>query len=673
MEHINNKKGEHSDHMDHKNNKQHEHEDHMDHHIKDFRNRFIISMILTIPILLLSPLVQNTVGLELEFVGSKVLQYIISTIVFLYGGYPFLKGAIDEIKNKSIGMMTLIALAISIAYLYSTIVILGFEGEPFFWELVTLIDIMLLGHWIEMKSTSNASMALKKLSQLIPNKSHLKKGKDIIDVETSTLKSEDIILVKPGETIPIDGIIIKGNSFVNESLITGESLPISKSKNDKVLGGSINQDGSLIIKVKNKQENSYISKVIQLVSEAQASKSKTQALADKAAYWLTIIAISAGIITFLVWILITGNISTAITRTATVLVITCPHALGLAIPLVVAVSTTISAQNGLLIKNRTAFENSRKITTVVLDKTGTVTNGDFQISEIRPSSSEYSSDEVLKLVASLENHSEHSIGKAIVKEAHKRKIQLQEVENVSAIKGKGIKGEINGVKYLAISNAYAKELNLSNLDSIDNIGTVVNLVKGERNYELIARIILVDTIREGAKGFIDQLHKQDIEVVMLTGDNKKTAESVAKELNIDDYYAEVLPDEKQDKIKDMQKRNKYVAMVGDGVNDAPALAQADLGVAIGSGTDIAGETADIILVDDDLEGVLIAINFGKATYSKMLQNLIWATGYNLLAIPLAAGVLYPLGIELSPAVGAILMSLSTVIVAINARMLRLKN
>jgi Cu2+-exporting ATPase len=655
--------------MEHKNMKNHE--NHMNHHIKDFRNRFYISLILTLPILILSPLIQNILGFNIEFNGSQILQYILSTIIFIYGGYPFLKGSVDEIKNKSIGMMTLIALAISIAYIYSSAVVLGLQGQPFFWELATLIVIMLLGHWIEMRSVSNASKALEKLSHLIPDKAHLKKDGNIVDIETEELKNGHVVLIKPGERIPADGIVVKGNSYVNESIVTGESSPISKSINDSVIGGSVNQDGSLEVKITATSGDTYISKVIDLVKKAQKSKSETQTLADKAAYWLTIIAISAGLITFVVWLLVTGNVTQAITRTATVLVITCPHALGLAIPLVVAVSTTLSAKNGLLIRNRTAFENSRKIDTVVLDKTGTLTNGEFNVKEVITQSKEYTQEDILKTVATLETNSEHPIAQAIVENIKEKDIKLPNIEDFKAMKGKGVQGRIGNQKYLAISLAYSRELGID--ISNKTLGTVVNLVKQENNkYILLGTIVLGDTIRKDAKELVDTLHETGIKVIMLTGDNQQTAKEVADKLGIDNYYSQVLPDQKQTKLKEIQKGERFVLMVGDGINDAPALAQADLGIAIGSGTDIAAETADVILVKDKLLNILTVINFGRKTYNKMVQNLIWATAYNFFAIPLAAGVLFPLGIILSPAVGAILMSLSTVIVAINAKLLRLE-
>ena len=534
-------------------------------------------------------------------------------------------------------MMTLIALAISVAYFYSSSVVFGLSGKFFFWELATLIDIMLLGHWIEMKSVMGASMALEKLSALIPDKAHLKKYEGVVEVKTKELKDGDIIIIKPGEKIPTDGIIVKGESFVNESMLTGEARPISKSESGKVIGGSVNEDGSLEIRVEGVGENSYLSKVINLVKTAQASKSKTQNLADKAALWLTIVAISAGILTFLGWMIAGVDLSFAIERTATVLVITCPHALGLAIPLVVAISTTLSAQNGLLIRNRTAFENARKITAVVFDKTGTLTEGSFNVQDIVSLNEDYLENDILNLAASLESKSEHPIARAIMKKAEEKNGGAYEVDNFRAIKGKGIEGVINGKKMMAISPGYLKEMDFQ--------------------------------IPAEAKNFSGTV----IKLWMLTGDNKNAAQEVSSELKLDGFFAEVLPDQKQEKIKELQRRGGFVAMVGDGINDAPALAQADVGIAIGSGTDVAAETADIILVNSNPKDIYSLIIFGKATYKKMVQNLIWATGYNVFSIPLAAGILAGYGIILSPAVGAILMSLSTVVVAINAKMLRVNN
>jgi Cu2+-exporting ATPase len=661
--------------MNHQQNNHEEgHGKHQGHSVADFKKRFYISLVFTVPVLVLSPLIQSFLGYQLKFAGDRAILFALSTFVFFYGGKPFLLGAWEEIKEKAIGMMTLIALAIVVAYFYSSAVVFGLEGKVFFWELVTLIDIMLLGHWIEMKSVMGASMALEKLSALIPDKAHLKKKDEVVDVETKELKEGDIILVKPGEKIPTDGAIVNGESFVNESMLTGEAKPVSKKKNDKVIGGSVNEDGSLEVKVENVGEKSYLSKVINLVKKAQSSKSKTQALADKAAFWLTVVAISVGMITFFSWFVITGDLAFAIERTATVLVITCPHALGLAIPLVVAISTTLSAQNGLLIRNRTAFENSRKITTIVFDKTGTLTEGTFEVKDIVSLDKNKSEKDILKLTASLEANSEHPIAKAITKKTKEKELSLLKIKNFKALKGKGIEGVIENNKMLAVSPGYLGELKIKKPKEADKLsGTVIFLVEEvKKDFKVIGIVNLADTVRKDSKEAVKKLRKEGIKLWMLTGDNKEVAKEVSDELELDGFFAEVLPDQKQEKIKELQKEGEYVAMVGDGINDAPALAQADVGIAIGGGTDIAAETADIILVNSNPKDISALILFGKATYRKMLQNLGWATGYNVFAIPLAAGALTKFGILLSPAVGAVLMSLSTVVVAVNAKLLKVE-
>jgi Cu2+-exporting ATPase len=568
-------------------------------------------------------------------------------------------------------MMTLIAMAISVAYIYSTATVFGLSGNDFFWELATLIDIMLLGHWIEMRSVLSASNALEELAELMPNTAHLIKDGETIDVEINQLKKEDIILIKPGEKIPADGIIVKGSSSINQSMLTGESKPVEKTKGDKVIGGSINNDGSLEVEVQGTGEDSYLSKVIDLVKSAQESKSKTQNLADKAAFWLTIVALTAGFTTLIVWYLITKEFTFAIARMATVMVITCPHALGLAIPLVVAASTAQSAKNGLLIKNRTQFENSRKIDTLVFDKTGTLTYGEFGVNFIEIFDDKYSEEEVIEVAATLESNSEHPIATGIIEKQKELGLSSLDMEDFEAIKGKGVKGRIDGKDAMVVSPGYLKESNIEvprDLPAHDVSTNVFLLVDGK----LIAAIGLSDKIREESYNAIKRLKKEGIKTWMLTGDNESTAKQVSDELGLDGYFAEVLPDQKQEKIKDLQSQGSFVAMTGDGVNDAPALAQADVGIAVGSGTDVAAETADIVLVNSNPEDVVALIDFGKATYRKMRQNLIWATGYNVIAIPLAAGVLSGVGIVISPAIGAILMSLSTIIVAINAKLLKLE-
>ncbi|MFW9971742.1 MAG: copper-translocating P-type ATPase [Candidatus Odinarchaeota archaeon] len=640
--------------------------------IKDFKRRFYISFIVTIPIIILSPTIQGWFGVNFTFPGLNFVLLIMATFIFFYGGWPFLKGIINELRKKAPGMMTLIAVAISIAYFYSAATVLGLEGAPFFWELATLIDIMLLGHWIEMKSILGASRALEKLVELMPSTAHLIREKEIIDVEISELKKGDTVLIRPGEKIPSDGIIIKGSSYIDESMLTGESVPVEKESEDKVIGGSVNGDGSLEIQVEGTGEDSYLSKVINLVRAAQTSKSKTQRLADKAAFWLTIIALTVGFTTLFTWLALGESFNFSIERMATVMVITCPHALGLAIPLVVAISTALSAKGGLLIRNRTSFEASRKISTIVFDKTGTLTKGAFGVNIIQSFNNDYDEQKIIQIAASLEQNSEHPIAKGIVEKAHQMNITLQQPSNFKAVKGKGVEGTINGDFVSVISPNYMKELNILIPENLrrGEIDTVVFVIMGES--KLIGAISLSDQIREESHDAINNLKSMGIKCWMLTGDNEKTAKAVSDELNLNGYYAEVLPHEKLEKVKELQSKGEFVAMTGDGINDAPALAQADVGIAIGSGTDVAAETADIILVNSNPKDVTSLIGFGKATYKKMIQNLIWATGYNVFAIPLAAGVLLSLGILITPAIGAIPMSLSTAIVAINARFLKLK-
>ncbi len=660
--------------MKHEHHEHHGHHDHTEHHkhmVRDFKKRFFVSIIVTIPILLLSPLIQDFLNYSLVFKGDKYLMFLLSSFVFFYGGWPFLRGLYDELKQKQPGMMTLIALAIFVAYVYSSAVVFGLKGKYFFWELATLIDIMLLGHWIEMKSVLGASRALEKLAQLLPDTAHLVEGKNTKDVKISELKKESVILIKAGEKVPADAVITEGKSYIDESMLTGESKPVKKEKGDKIIGGSVNGDSVIKAKIEETGEDSYLNKVINLVKKAQGSKSKTQRLADRAAMWLTIVAISVGFITLVFWLFEAGEIAFAIERMATVMVITCPHALGLAIPLVGAVSTSLSAKNGLLIRNRTAFENSRKITTLVFDKTGTLTEGKFGVSSVKIFDSEYDEKTIIQISASLEVNSEHSIAKGISTKAKDLGLNPLKCKNFEVIKGEGVKGDVDGKEVQLVSKSYLDKNNIEIPEEASK------KIKGSLVFVLIDNkpkglIELYDKIREDSHTAIKILKKEGIKCWMLTGDNKEVAKDVADELELDGVFAEVLPDEKQDKIKELQDKGEVVAMTGDGINDAPALAQADVGIAIGSGTDIAAETADIILVNSNPKDVMALILFGKATYRKMVQNLFWATGYNVIAIPLAAGVLYNAGIIISPAVGAILMSLSTVIVAINANFLRVK-
>ena len=672
---------EHSHHAEHGSKHQNhgshnEHKGHANHHqhmIADFRKRFWISLAVSVPILFLSPLIQNFLGISsaLQFNGDKYFAFILSSFVFFYGGYPFLKGLADELKKKQPGMMTLIAVAISVAYFYSSAVVFGLEGKVFFWELATLIDIMLVGHWIEMKSVMGASKALEELAKLMPSDAHLlSEDGSVVDVPLSDLKSGDKVLVKPGEKIPADGVAVKGQSSVNESMLTGESKPVSKKEGDKVIGGGINGEGSLVIKVERTGKDSFLSQVIDLVKEAQESKSKTQDLANRAAFWLTIIAILGGAVTMFIWLAVMNqSLSFALERTVTVMVITCPHALGLAVPLVVAVSTAISASKGLLIRNRGAFEKARNLNAVIFDKTGTLTKGEFGVTDIISFDNNFSQDEILNLAASVERYSEHPIAQGIYKSAK----DSSEATEFIAVPGKGAEAIVNETKVGVFSPGYLREKNIlpinEQIDKLSSQGKTVVYVLVEE--KLIGSIALADIIREESKKAIAEFKKLGIKTIMLTGDNEKVAKYVADQLGLDRYIAEVLPDGKAKTVKEIQSEGFVVAMTGDGVNDAPALAQADVGIAIGAGTDVAVETADIVLVKSNPLDVLSIIKLAKATYKKMVENLIWATGYNLFAIPLAAGALYSWGILLSPAAGAALMSLSTVIVAINARRLKI--
>ncbi|MHA1650062.1 MAG: heavy metal translocating P-type ATPase [Candidatus Helarchaeota archaeon] len=676
---MNHGEGNHSKHdMKHNKMDHSKHKEHSSHHemmVRDFKKRFKVSMILTIPILLLSPLIQNVFNLQvLQFPGDDYLLFGLSVILFFYGGWPFLKGFYDEIKKKTPGMMVLIAVAITVAFAYSSVVVFGLPGKYFFWELATLIDIMLLGHWIEMRSIMGASRALEELVKLIPSVAHkIQENGEIVDVAISELQRHDKVLVRPGEKIPSDGKVLKGVSSVNEAMITGESVPVEKTEGDIVIGGAINGDGSLTVEIQKVGSETYLSQVVNLVREAQQSKSRTQDFANRAALLLTIIGISAGSITLVIWLVLGQDFNFALERAVTVMVITCPHALGLAIPLVVAVSTSISAKNGLLLRDRAAFERARKIDTIIFDKTGTLTEGKFGVTEIIPFTS-IPEERILQLCATLEQNSEHPIAKGIVQSAKDRKIDLLELENFKSIPGKGVTGIIEGQTIMVVSPGYLREQHIQipeeKLGDITTQGkTIVYILIDEK---LVGGIALADIIRKESKDTIKELQKMGIKCIMLTGDNKFVAKWVADQLGLDEYFAEVLPHEKSSIVKEIQQRGNFVAMTGDGVNDAPALAQADIGIAIGAGTDVAIETADIILVRSNPKDVLSIIKLAKATYSKMIQNLFWATGYNAFAIPLAAGVLFNVGILLSPAIGAILMSLSTVIVAINARFLKVE-
>ncbi|WP_409250747.1 heavy metal translocating P-type ATPase [Bacillus sp. SCS-153A] len=663
----------HGDKNDHLHGNQEDHASHHAHMVDDFKRRFYISLVVTLPILILSPMIQDFLGLNFRFPGDMYILFGLSTFIFFYGGWPFLKGSFDELKGKEPGMMTLIALAITVAYVYSSLTVFGLSGKNFFWELATLIDIMLLGHWIEMKSVMGASRALEELVKLMPSEAHLidEKG-NVKDVPTSQLKQGDNVLIKPGEKVPVDGMIIKGESSLDESMLTGESVPVEKFKDDEVIGGSINGEGSLTVTVQKTGEDSYLSQVVTMVKEAQESKSRTQDLSNRAAKWLFYMALLAGLITLGVWLFIGESFVYALERMVTVMVIACPHALGLAAPLVVARSTAIAAKRGLLIRNRASFEGARNLDAIVFDKTGTLTEGKFGITDIKTADG-YEEKEVIRLAASLEAKSEHPIARGIFEEAENRSIELTDPEKFQSMTGKGLKGIVDGKNVMVVSPGYMAEENLTyDTDTFQKLSSegktvVFVLVDGA----FAAMIALADKVRESSKEAMKRLKDLNIRAMMLTGDNKQVANWVAKNLNLDEVYAEVLPHQKADKIKEVKGEGLKVAMTGDGVNDAPALANADLGIAVGAGTDVAMETADVILVKSNPNDVVSIIALSKATYKKMIQNLWWAAGYNIVAIPLAAGVLYNAGIVLSPAVGAVLMSLSTVIVAINARFLKI--
>lgn len=654
-----------------------EHGGHGSHHammVADFRRRFWVSLVISIPILLLSPLIQRFLGIEgaIDFPGDAYVLFVLSSAVFFYGGYPFLKGIYDELKSKSPGMMTLIALAITVAYVYSSAVVFGLSGSVFFWELATLIDVMLLGHWLEMRSIMAASSALEELARLMPSEAHkLMPDGSLKDVPLDELEMGDKVVVKPGEKIPADGKVVDGETSVNEAMLTGESTPVPKQSEAAVIGGSVNGEGSITVEVQKTGEDSYLAQMTELVRQAQESKSRTQNLADRAALWLTIIAISVGLITLGVWLGIAQReFVFALARMVTVMVITCPHALGLAIPLVVSVSTSVSAKAGLLIKNRDGFEQARNVQAILFDKTGTLTKGEFGVTDIIRFTGNLDDNELLKYASSIEAHSEHPIAKGIVSSAK----ETFPVDRFKSIPGKGAEGKVNGKEVKVVSPGYLKENNIEvNDDRIDQLsfqGKTVIYVMIEGN--LTGAIALADIIREESKEAITQLKEMGIRCMMITGDNKLVAKWVADEIGLDEYFAEVLPDKKAEKVKEVQSRGLMVAMTGDGVNDAPALAQADVGIAIGAGTDVAVATADVVLVRSNPLDAVSIIKLSRATYKKMLQNLGWATGYNVVAIPLAAGVAYSAGILLDPAAGAALMALSTIIVAINARFLRVE-
>ncbi|HMQ89329.1 MAG TPA: copper-translocating P-type ATPase [Flavilitoribacter sp.] len=643
-----------------------------DHHrtmIADFKKRFWTSLALTAPILLMAPMIQQWLGVQWGFKGDNFLLFLLSSAVFIYGGYPFIKGFFDEAKKKSPGMMTLIAMAISVAYFYSAATTFGLPGKSFYWEIATLIDIMLLGHWIEMKSVLGASKALELLVSMMPAEAHRIENGKVADISLEDMQAGDELLIKPGEKVPADGMIVEGESYLNEAMLTGESKPVKKGVDQKVIGGSINGNGSLKIKVEHTGKDSYLNKVITMVRDAQKTKSKMQNLSDRAAKWLTCIALSIGFATLVLWLALGKDFVFALERMVSVMVISCPHALGLAIPLVVAISTAVSAQNGLLIRNRTAFEASRKISALLFDKTGTLTIGKFGVTRYESVAGEKDKKSILRLAGALEQNSGHPIATGILQKIEELGIDLPKPENFENITGKGVQAAVEGREVKVVSPGYMKEeeMDIPEGAITNDAETVVFVLLDNKPAGYIA---LADEIRPESAGAVRTFKSNGIKVFMATGDNQAVAKTMSADLELDGFYAEVLPHQKVEIVKELQAKGEFVAMTGDGVNDAPALAQADVGIAVGSGTDVAAETADIILVNSNPKDIANLILFGKATYRKMIQNIAWATGYNAFAIPLAVGILYPWGFVMSPALGAILMSISTVIVAVNAQWLK---
>jgi P-type Cu2+ transporter len=652
-----------------------DHGGHQAHRVADFRKRFWVSLILTVPVVALAPLIQELLGVPeaWAFRGSDIIQFVCASVIFFYGGWPFLRGALSEIRTRRPGMMTLISLAIAVAWGYSTLVVFGLSGEGFFWELATLIDVMLLGHWIEMRSVMGASRALEELVRLMPAEAHrVRRDGSTEDVPVTELVKGDRVLVKPGEKIPTDGVILQGQTSVNEAMLTGESRPVEKREGDGVIAAAINGEAAITVEVQRTGDETYLAQVIELVRRAQESRSRSQDLANRAALWLTIIALSVGGVTLAVWLLLGSTFNFALARMVTVMVIACPHALGLAVPLVVAVSTALSAGHGLLIRDRSAFEAARGLQAIVFDKTGTLTEGRFGVTDVIPLD-RTEPDQVLRLAASLESQSEHPIAAGVIRGARERGIAFPAPRDFKAIPGRGAEARVDGMAVKVVSPGYVKEHRLPVDDPrvrevAEQGKTVVYVLVDEKVHGAIA---LADVIRAESREALATLGQMGVKVMMLTGDARAVAQWVARELALDDFFAEVLPHQKAESIREVKARGLSVAMVGDGVNDAPALVEADVGIAIGAGTDVAIESADIVLVRSDPRDVVAIVGLARATYRKMVQNLWWATGYNIVAIPLAAGVLYSAGVLLTPAVGAIFMSVSTVIVAINARLLRM--
>lgn len=641
--------------------------------IADFKRRFWVSLVVTVPILLLSPMIQEFLGLgdALRFTGSPFVLFALSTSVFFYGGWPFLTGFVGELRKRQTGMMTLISMAISVAYLYSSATVFGLAGEPFFWELATLIDVMLLGHWIEMRSVMGASAALEALVKLMPaTADRLRPDGSTEEVPVTGLVAGDRVLVRPGTKVPTDGVIMDGRTSLDESMLTGESKPVERGEGEEVIGGAVNGEGAITIEIRKTGSETYLAQVIEMVRQAQASRSRSQNLADTGANILTYTALVLGTVTLVVWLSVGAPVAFAIARAVTVLVIACPHALGLAVPLVVAVSTRLSATSGLLIRDRASFERARGLDAVIFDKTGTLTEGRFGVTDVIPLG-HMTADEVLGWAAAIESQSEHPIARGVVRSADERGAALKSVRDFRNLPGEGTQALADGRDVKVISPGYLRRRDIpvenAEVERASAEGkTVVYTLVDDR---LVGAVALADIVRKESREAVAKLREMGIECMMLTGDARAVAKSVAAELGLDDYFAEVLPDQKAEKVREVQARGKSVAMVGDGVNDAPALVQADCGIAIGAGTDVAVQSADIVLVRNDPRDVTAILALSRATYRKMIENFILGAGYNVVAIPLAAGVAYAWGIVLTPAAGAALMSASTVVVAINAKLL----
>lgn len=660
-----------------------EHSDHMAMHAEMMKKKFFVCLVLSVPIILFSQMMGIELPFHISFPGSEWVVLILATILYFYGGMPFLSGAKSELKEKRPAMMTLISLGISVAYFYSLYAFIlnnltGSHGHTmdFFWELVTLIDIMLLGHWIEMKAVGSAGSALQKMAELLPGSADIvAEDGSVQSMPLQEVKVGQKLLVKAGAKIPADGVVLTGQTTVNESMVTGEARAVEKKENDQVIGGAVNGSGTITIKVTGTGESGYLAQVMQLVGSAQKEKSRAESLSDRVAGWLFYAAVVAGVASLIVWLLIIAQIETALERMVTVLVIACPHALGLAIPLVAARSTSIGAKNGLLVRDRKAFETAKKADILMMDKTGTLTEGNFSVSEVLPFDEGDTQSDILSLMGALEQNSTHPLAEGILKEVKERGLTLPAAQNVKNVAGVGLDGTVDGKEQKIVSAAYLDKMSIAyNKEAFARLAAKGNsvsfLMTGGKAVGLVAQ---GDQIKPNAKKMIDSLKAQGIRPVMLTGDNEAAAKTVALQLGIEDVHAGLLPEDKEKIVRQYKEQGHTVMMVGDGVNDAPALARANIGIAIGAGTDVAIDSAEVILVRSDPADILNFLALAKNTNRKMVENLWWGAGYNIVAIPLAAGVLAPVGILLSPAVGAALMSLSTVIVALNALTLKIKD